>query len=256
MSPKPTFVLVPGATHTPAHLQLLADSLEAKGYPTQIFSLPSVGALAATAPPNIDAVNLRGYLGDLINNEEKEVILFCHSYGGVPGSQSVKGLERSAREKAGEKGGIVKVIFLSAFLPLEGESVLDVVTRSEMPSGEQWLEADPASGTFKANSKTAAALYHDLPDDQAQKWVSKLEPIYGHAVPGPAAVNVCWDVDVAKVAILCKKDRAILLEGQQRMLKRAQGVRNDGWEIYELDCGHSPVVSHVGELTEILVKGG
>ncbi|KAJ7757073.1 hypothetical protein B0H16DRAFT_1537935 [Mycena metata] len=255
MSPQPTFVLVPGALHTPAHLQLLADSLEAKGYPTQIFSLPSVGALATTAPPNIDAVKLRENLNDLVKNEQKEVILFCHSYGGIPASQSVKGLERSARAKAGEKGGIVKVIFQSAFLPLEGENVVDILTRSEVPPGDQWLEPDPASGTLKANSNTAAVLYHDLPDDQAQKWISKLEPMYGHAVPGPAAVNVCWDVDVAKVAILCKKDRAILFEGQQRMLKRAQGVKNDGWEIYELDCGHCPIVSHVGELTEILIKG-
>ncbi|KAJ7033712.1 hypothetical protein C8F04DRAFT_1234677 [Mycena alexandri] len=176
MSPKPTFVRVAGATHTPAHLQLLANSLE-------------------------------GYLGDLINNEQEEVILFYHSYGCVPASRSVKGLEMRVREQKKREG------------------LLDAIKRAKVPLGDQWGEVDPANGTFKANpANAAAALYHDLPDDQAQNGSRSSNQCMVTLSPGQCII-VCWDVDIAKVAMLCRKDRAMSFEGQQRMVKRALGVK-------------------------------
>lgn len=67
------------------------------------------------------------------------------------------------------------------------------------------------------------------------------------------AVNVCWETDVPKVYIFCNKDRVWSLEEQQRMLERVRGDRRE-WDTYEMDCGHSPFLSHVEELTEILEK--
>lgn len=136
---KATFVLVPGVYHTVAHAQALVDSLHAKGHPAEAISHPSIGELASSVPPDADAANLRQVLEKLINNEEKDIILFCHSYGGVPGSQSIHGLERSARAKADQKGGISKVIYLSAILPREGESLLQTLTEAEIPRAD-WAE--------------------------------------------------------------------------------------------------------------------
>jgi hypothetical protein len=59
----------------------------------------------------------------------------------VPGSQSVNGLETSARAKIGQKGGIMKVIYLSAILPREGESVLQTFSEAGMKPGD-WAEMD------------------------------------------------------------------------------------------------------------------
>ncbi|KAJ6594247.1 hypothetical protein B0H19DRAFT_1225443 [Mycena capillaripes] len=165
---KATFVLVPGSLHT-------------KGYPAEVISHPSIGLLASTAPPDADAANLRQVLEKLIKDQEKDIILFCHSYGGIPGSQSINGLERSARAKAGKKGGILKVIYLTAILPREGESLLQTLTEARIPRAD-WAEIDPATGTFSANSRAAAALFHDLPDDQAEHWASRLEPMSAHFV--------------------------------------------------------------------------
>lgn len=137
---KPTFVLVPGLAHGPVHFQSLVESLHAKGYPTESISHPTVGPLAVTAPPNADAENLRRVLEELINDQQKDVILFCHSYGGFVGSQ-VKGFEQSARVKAGQKGGIVKVICLSANLPREGESMMQILTELAIVP-RQWMQLD------------------------------------------------------------------------------------------------------------------
>ncbi|KAJ7928872.1 hypothetical protein B0H13DRAFT_1966662 [Mycena leptocephala] len=228
---KPTFVLVLGLAHGPVHFQSLVESLHAKGYPTESISHPTVGPLAVTAPPNADAENLRRVLEELIN---EDVVLFCHSYGGFVGSQ-VKGFEQSARAKAGQKGGIVKVICLSANLPREGESMMQILTELAIVP-RQWMQLDPANGTFVANSQAAETLYHDLPDDQAEYWSSKLEPV-SPRVAIAAASNVCWDTDVSK-----------------RLLERVRGDKQRDWETYEMDCGHSPFLSHVDELTEILTK--
>jgi len=249
---KPTFVLVPGVLHTPAHFQTLVEFLHAKGYPTETVSHPTIGPLAATAAPNSDAANLRRVLERLINDQQKDVILLCHSYGGIPGSQSVVGLERSARAKAGQKGGILKVIFLTAIVPREGENVVEAMAGAGIPPGE-WMEMNSSTGTFNANSKAPAFLYHDLRDDQAEHWASKLEPMSPHFAFTPAT-NVCWDADVPKVYIFCKTDRVFSLDQQRRMLERVRGDKKDGWKTYEMDCGHSPFLSHVEELTEVLTK--
>ncbi|KAF7365153.1 AB hydrolase-1 domain-containing protein [Mycena venus] len=249
---KPTFVVVTGVAHTPAHTQSLVESLNTKGYFTEPVAHPTIGPLAASAPPNADAANLRKILENLIINQQKDVVLLCHAYGGMVGSQSVNGLERSARAKAGRKGGIVKVVFITALLPQEGESMLQIFGETGMEPRE-WLDMDSVTGTFSANSLAADTLYHDLPHDQAQYWASKLEPMSGHAGISPAT-DVCWSADVPKVYIFCKTDRVFSLGEQRRMLERVQGDQTDDWETYEMDCGHSPILSHVEELTEILTK--
>ncbi|KAJ6500084.1 Alpha/beta hydrolase fold-1 [Mycena vitilis] len=250
--PKATFVLVPGVYHTVLHNETLSNSLRAHGYPTEAISHPSIGPFATTAAPNSDASNLRQVLENLVDSQQKDVVLFCHSYGGVPGSQSVRGLERSARLKAGQKGGIIKVIYLSAILPREGESLVQTFAGSEIGPGE-WMDMDPTTNTFVVNPKAAATLFHDLPDEQAEHWASKLQPMSAHFVATPAT-DVCWDVDVPKIYVFCKNDRVFPLDGQQRMLERVQGARRGDWETCEMDCGHSPFLSHVEKLTEILTK--
>lgn len=135
----PTYVLVPGVLHTPAHFQGLSDALHAKSYHTEHISHPTVGALAATAPPTADVGNLRRVLEELINNQQKEVVPVCHSYGGIPGCQSIVGLEHSTRAKADQKGGIVKVIFLTAIVPREGENLRDTFAGAGILSSG-WLE--------------------------------------------------------------------------------------------------------------------
>lgn len=141
---KPTFVVVSGVHHTPVHTRTLVEALHAKGYPTEAVSNPTVGSLATTAPPNADAVNLRQVLEKLVKEQQKDIIILCHSYGGFPTSQSVDGLERSARTKTGEGGGILKVIFLSTVLPPEGKSVRQTMTDAGIIWGD-WMEPGVSS---------------------------------------------------------------------------------------------------------------
>ncbi|KAJ6499098.1 hypothetical protein C8R45DRAFT_981090 [Mycena sanguinolenta] len=133
----PTFVLVPGVAHGSAHFGGLVAALNAKSYPTEVISNPSVGPLAGTALPNADTANLRRVLEELVNAQQKEVVLVCHSYGGMVGCQSIHGLERSAARQ----GGILKVVFLSAIMPREGEAMVHTFGAIEFVP-PQWMVVD------------------------------------------------------------------------------------------------------------------
>ncbi|KAF7376318.1 AB hydrolase-1 domain-containing protein [Mycena sanguinolenta] len=236
-----TFVLVPGAAHVSAHFKSLVAALNAKGYPTEVVSNPSVGPFAGTLPPNADVVNLRRILEELVNEQQKDIVLVCHSYGGVPGSQSVNGLEKSTARKGGcFEGGVFECIPTTA-------------GASEAVS-TQWVEIDATRGIMIPQRSVAAeVLYHDLVESQAQHWAAKLEPMAVSVTAAPVA-NVCWGADVPKVYIFCKMDRAIPFEGQRKMVERVQIENKESWKTYEMNCGHSPFLSHVEHLVEILVE--
>ena len=118
---KPTVVWVPGLLHTPEHFQPIVSALAKVSIPSVSFSLPNVGAGAATAAPYDDLKKLRAMLEELVD-EGKEVLLISHSYGGVPASQAIRGLQKSERVKTGQPGGIIRIVFMAAFALPEGES--------------------------------------------------------------------------------------------------------------------------------------
>ena len=54
-------------------------------------------------------------LSEILENEY-EVLLAAHSYGGVPACQTVSGLERKKLEAEGKPGGVIHVLFITAVL--------------------------------------------------------------------------------------------------------------------------------------------
>ncbi|KAF7301104.1 AB hydrolase-1 domain-containing protein [Mycena indigotica] len=248
MATPPTFVFVPGVFHTPAHAQPLLDALQAKGYPTHAVALTTVGELASTAPPNADVQAVKKVLEKLVEEEEKEVVLLCHSYGGVVGSQAVAGLEKSRRNK----GGIIKVVFLAAILPREGEGLLEAFAATPSWPGSWLLPAGPV--TMTAYPEAAEVLFHDLDPDAQSYWAGQLAPMSAHVLSTPA-VGVCWAVDIPKMYIFCTQDRSMPLQAQRVFVERVNMGDDSSWKTVEMDCGHSPFLSHIDQLVAILTEG-
>jgi hypothetical protein len=94
MSEKPHIVLIPGAWHTGACYHIIIPLLEDAGYATTALTLPSVGVV-------------------------------MHSYGGIPGSDAMKGLGRAERSGKGLKGGVVALVYICAWMLPEGKCVAD-----------------------------------------------------------------------------------------------------------------------------------
>ena len=101
--------------------------LEASSYQTITVALPSIGAQASSASYRDDVHAIRSTLQELVEDKGKDVLLAVHSYGAVPGCQTVGGLEKNAHVKEGKKGAVVHVLFMVALLVEQGKRLRDVL---------------------------------------------------------------------------------------------------------------------------------
>jgi hypothetical protein len=67
-------------------------------------------------------------------DDGQQIILVMHSYGGIPGTESAKGLSWEIRQANGEPGGIIALVYVSAYLIKEGMSVMSVAGDAEWPA--------------------------------------------------------------------------------------------------------------------------
>lgn len=122
---KSTFVLVPGAWHSPAQFSYMIAHLHEAGYPTRSLTLPSVGS---QEPKKIEVTTDVAFIREKVLlpllEDGKDVVLVMHSYGGLPGGAAAKGLSKSERGSEGQPGGVIGLVFLAAFLAREGDSLL------------------------------------------------------------------------------------------------------------------------------------
>jgi pimeloyl-ACP methyl ester carboxylesterase len=126
----PTIVFVPGAWHTCDYYKPVISILTAKGFPTATINLPSVGGISSMED---DATAIQKVTSKLAD-EGQQIILVMHSYGGIPGTESAKGLSWERRQANGEQGGIIALVYVSAYLIKEGMSVMSVAGGAEWPS--------------------------------------------------------------------------------------------------------------------------
>lgn len=112
MSVKPTIILVPGAWHKANAYRPLSSGLESAGYKVIGIDLPSVVAEGDEPTPDYDAD--RDVIAAAIKSEVdsgNQVAIVVHSYGGIPGSEAIKGFEKN----------VTRLVFLCAFaVPLGG----------------------------------------------------------------------------------------------------------------------------------------
>lgn len=126
----PTIVFVPGAWHTCDYYKRVIYILEAKGFPTATVNLPSVGG---TSSMKDDAIAIQKVTLKLADAGQ-QIILVMHSYGGIPGTESAKGLAWEIRQAEGKPGGIIALVYLTAYLVKEGMSVSSVAGDREWPA--------------------------------------------------------------------------------------------------------------------------
>src|SRR5258705_1716413 len=127
---KSTYVLVHGAWHGGWCWKRVAPALRAAGHEVYTPTLTGLGERAHLANPAID---LATHISDVVNlleaEELNEVVLLGHSYGGMV----VTGVADRAPAR------LRRVIYLDAFLPEDGKSLLDylhpdrrsIINRSE-----------------------------------------------------------------------------------------------------------------------------
>ena len=129
---KPTIVFAPGAWHQPSCFDLIRQALHRRGYATYAVSYPSVGYQTDKTLSD-DTIALRQVLEKVVNTGA-EVVLVLHSYGGTVGSNAVAELGIHERARQGKDGGVIMVVYMTAFAIPKGKSLRDVST------GSSWVK--------------------------------------------------------------------------------------------------------------------
>ncbi|KAH8762131.1 Alpha/beta hydrolase fold-1 [Diaporthe sp. PMI_573] len=234
MTSSTTFVLVPGAWHPVSALDPVAKQLSAAGYTVRGVDLPSCGAEPPLDDFGPDVDKIRGVIAEEADRGQ-DVVLFMHSYGGVVGTESCRGLGKKEMEAAGKKGGLVRLIYCAAFLLGEGVSLYDQLGGKPLP----WFIITDNETRLKADTPEEI-FYNDLSAAEAKNSVDTLSH-HSHKVlfsklTYPAYKNIPTSYQ------FCKKDNAIPLFAQEKMVEdaRALGVHVD---TDTFDASHSPFLS-------------
>ncbi len=131
MSSKPIFVLVPGNFLPPAYYGDTAKQLESRGFETRLVTIPSTGSKHLLTSNEPDVLAIRQVLEELSNSGRK-IIIVAHSYGSIPTCEAAQGFKYQDRLKLGKSSGVIRLIFVAAWLLQEGESPPSIIERYKM----------------------------------------------------------------------------------------------------------------------------
>ncbi|KAF4967045.1 hypothetical protein FSARC_5336 [Fusarium sarcochroum] len=247
---KPTIVFVPGAWHTAEIYASVVQNLKEDGeFSTVSLPLPSTGAEPPHESFNKDVETIRDCLKQLVETEEKEVVLVTHSYGGMPGNEAPVGLGKKSREGKGLKGGVIRLVFIMALAMPEGFS--PVAGGAEYPT---WMKIDADKGIITVGQEDAKSIfYNDLPADEADKWAKKIQH-QSLGVYTSTTTYAAWR-HIPSTFVLCKKDKtAITQEVVEFMIQTARKEEPSAFDVVEVreDAGHCVMISQPAWVADVV----
>lgn len=127
---KPVFVCLHGAWHSPKAWDPLVAELSKYGYSAVCPSLPSSGSTPPTPDWSADIDTICSTVSELV--QENDVVVVMHSFSGMTGGTALEGLDKKSCEAKGLKGGVVRLIYIVAFLVPEGFQHSPKGTRDNM----------------------------------------------------------------------------------------------------------------------------
>jgi hypothetical protein len=118
-----TILFVPGAWIARAFYEPFLQALMVAGYNVRYAAYPSLNPSdPSTTDCHTDTEAIAVVLRSLVEEDGQDVMLFLHSYAGMPGAAAATGLSKSQRAQEGKVGGVIGLLFLGAFIVPEGSS--------------------------------------------------------------------------------------------------------------------------------------
>ncbi|CAN8106219.1 unnamed protein product [Discula destructiva] len=239
---KPSIVIIPGAWQKPVAFEGIVQALNKDGYPTVHVPLPTVGGeQLPLAGLDDDIAAVRQVLVPLVD-EGKDVVLIGHSAGGISMSGAVEGYDKASRKAAGKEGGVVKCIFLAAFVLPKGSSLLQMLGGQPLP----WMVID--GDRVRGHPDMIAEVgFNDLSADEQAKWSKEMTHTSAALFASPAKYEP-WAHGISCAYIHTAEDGALPYPIQQQMV---QQLGPDA-KTAVLKAGHSPYLSMPDELIKAI----
>lgn len=127
-------VIVPASFAPVAMYDEWVAHLAEHGVRAVVVDLPSVGPREGLPPQTMtdDANEISKVAGELLDSGE-DVVLLTHSYGGIPGTQSLEKVSHKARQAVG-KSGVKTIVYMTSVVVPVGVSTFEAF-QSNLPDG-------------------------------------------------------------------------------------------------------------------------
>jgi pimeloyl-ACP methyl ester carboxylesterase len=229
-----TFVLVHGAWHGGWCWRRVSDLLEKQGH--KVFA-PTLTGLGERSHLLTREVNVSTHVTDIVNvlkwEDLTDVVLVGHSYGGLV----ISGVAEQLADK------ISSIIFLDAFLPENGDSLLE----KSSPAFKSAIEA--ALGRNETSFKAPPASAFGV-EEKDRAWVDSKttpQPIGTYA---EKATYTGGRDKIAKKAYI----RALGYKSPTFDANVAKVKSGTGWKYAEMQTGHDAMVIAPDQLVALIAQ--
>jgi hypothetical protein len=117
----PTLIFAPGAWYPSTAFDPIFPKLS--DYKCRSIAFPSITRAFEVKDLEPDTQAVRAAVQEEVDAGQ-DVVVIAHSWAGLPVNSALDELSKLEREAAGLQGGVVKLIFIAAFLPQIGEGLI------------------------------------------------------------------------------------------------------------------------------------
>lgn len=230
-----TFVLIHGAWHGGWYWKKVTPLLAAAGHDILTPTLTGLGERVHLAHPGID---LDAHIVDIVNmlafEEVTDAVLVGHSYGGMV----ITGVADRVPEQ------IRHLVYLDAFVPANGESLLDHLTPELAARFEEEVRAQGEGWYIPPGSVEG----YGVTDPVDIAWTGpKLVPQPIETFRQPVRLQSASPPSTACTYILCNQ-----FEGFSAFAERVK--HQPGWRCRDLPTGHNAMITMPRELAGLLLE--
>jgi pimeloyl-ACP methyl ester carboxylesterase len=220
---KPSIVLVHGFWGGAAHWSKVIVQLSKMGY----------GSISAVENPLTSLANDAERTRKMVAQQKGPVLLVGHSYGGA------------VITEAGNQPNVVGLVYIAAFAPDAGESLLDVGAAFSPPPGVANAAPDSDGFVWINPAKFHESFCQDVTADEALVMaVTQKAPVgstFADKVTAPA-----WKSKPSWYQV-SSEDRMIAPANEQRMAERMKAKK-----IITLPAGHASLASMPSEVSALI----
>jgi pimeloyl-ACP methyl ester carboxylesterase len=228
---KPTIVIVHGAWSDSSPFNAVEALLSSDGYTVTHFANP-LRALGA------DTDYLAAFLQ---TRTEGPVVLVGHSYGGaVIGGAALN------------TPTVQALVYLNAFVPEEGETILDLAGHAGPVDAGALFDMAPFSGDHNVDlylkpGAFAGGFVNGLPDELAATFFAKQRPITYAALSEPARADQAWKT-LPSWYVAGTEDHSIAIQTQLWMAERA------GSTVTTVAAGHLSMAADPATVARVILE--
>lgn len=236
-----TYVLVHGAWHGNWTYYKLEYELVKAGHKVICVNLPGHG-LDTTAPGKVTLADYQNAIVEVLDTVSEPVVLVGHSMGGIAISM--------AAEARPEK--IDKLVYLAAFMPKDGESMLELALKDSLSMIGPSLIFDFPNNTVDLVRENISDIFYG---SSTAEYVHLSEMLLTPNPLQPLTTTLSLTPEkygsVRRFYITTSYDKAITPAFQEKMY-----TEQPCEEVYTLNTEHSPFFSAPNRLKNILDKIG